>query len=120
MIIIKRTIDKVRPRMLYKYWKERCQRNTDIGITTTFVSTLYPYLEERCQRYTDVFPSAELSDKLTRGQLNRDFSFTCLRSRLRTWPRETGSAVPSNASLFIVHTQAESGAYSYRSMVGVH
>ena len=47
-----------------------------------------------------------------RGQLNRDFFFSCPRSRLRIWSRETGSAVPSRVSLLILHTQAESGAYS--------
>ena len=46
-----------------------------------------------------------------RGQLNRE-SFLCLRSRLKIWPRETGSAVPSRVSAFILGTQAESGAYS--------
>ena len=38
--------------------------------------------------------------------------FPCPRSRLRIWSRETGSAVPSRVSLLILHTQAESGAYS--------
>ena len=38
--------------------------------------------------------------------------FPCPRSRLRIWSRETGSAVPSRVSLLIIHTQAESGAYS--------
>ena len=33
---------------------------------------------------------------------------------LRIWSRETGSAVPSRVSLFILHTQAESGAYLLR------
>ena len=48
-----------------------------------------------------------------RGQLNREKCvFPCLRSRLRVWPRETGSAVPSRVSLLILHTQGESGAYS--------
>ena len=48
-----------------------------------------------------------------RGQLNREkFIFPCPRSRLRIWSRETGSAVPSRVSLLILHTQAESGAYS--------
>ena len=38
--------------------------------------------------------------------------FPCPRSRLRTWSRETGPAVPSRASLLIsIHTQAESGAH---------
>ena len=40
------------------------------------------------------------------------FIFPCPRSRLRIWCRETGSAVPSGVSLFILHTQAESSAYS--------
>ncbi|CAM9418616.1 unnamed protein product [Ascophyllum nodosum] len=39
------------------------------------------------------------------------FFFVFLRSRLRIWSRETGSAVPSRVSLLILHTQAESGAY---------
>ena len=34
------------------------------------------------------------------------------RSHLRIWSRETGSAVPSRVGLLILHTQAESGAYS--------
>ena len=48
-----------------------------------------------------------------RGQLNRGKCiFPCPRStRLRFWPRETSSAVPSRVSLLILHTQAESGAY---------
>ena len=41
--------------------------------------------------------------------------FTCPRSRLRIWSRETGSAVPPRVSLLIIlHTQAESGAYYSR------
>ena len=47
-----------------------------------------------------------------RGQLNREnLLFPCPRACLRIWSRETGSAVPSRASLLILHTQAESGAY---------
>ena len=34
------------------------------------------------------------------------------RGQLRIWSRETGSAVPSRASQLILHTQAESSAYS--------
>ena len=46
-----------------------------------------------------------------RGQLNREkIIFPCPRSRLRIRPRQTGSAVPSRASLLILHTQAESSA----------
>ena len=37
--------------------------------------------------------------------------FSCPRSSLRIWSRDTGSAVPSRISLVIFHTQAESGAY---------
>ena len=39
----------------------------------------------------------------TRGQLNRenDYFPVRVRSRLRIWPRETGSAVPSRVSLLI-------------------
>ena len=37
-----------------------------------------------------------------RGQLKREnIIFPCPRSRLRIWSRETGSAVPSRASLLI-------------------
>ena len=36
----------------------------------------------------------------------------CPRTYLRILSHETGSAVPSRASLLILHTQAESGAYS--------
>ena len=44
-----------------------------------------------------------------RGQLNMENDFPpCLRSRLRIWSRETGSAVPSRVSPFILHNQAES------------
>ena len=45
------------------------------------------------------------------------------RKCLRIWSRETGSAVPSRVSLFILYTQAESGAYSWdpsRFPRGVH
>ena len=45
------------------------------------------------------------------GQLNRE-NFPCSRWRLRIWLRETDLAVPSRVSLLILHTQAESGAYS--------
>ena len=45
------------------------------------------------------------------GQLNRE-KCTCSRSRLSIWFRETDLAVPSRVSLLILHTQAESGAYS--------
>ena len=38
--------------------------------------------------------------------------FPCPRSRLGIWYRETDLAVPSRVSLLILHTQAESGAYS--------
>ena len=38
--------------------------------------------------------------------------FLCLRSRLKICSRETGSAVLSHVSLLLLHTQAESGAYS--------
>ena len=37
--------------------------------------------------------------------------FPCPRTCLRIWSRETGSAVPSRVSLFILHTRAETGAY---------
>ena len=48
-----------------------------------------------------------------RGQLNRENEhFSVPVSRQRIWPRETGSAVPSLVSLLILHTQADSGAYS--------
>ena len=46
------------------------------------------------------------------SQLNGEKKSPCPRSRLRIWPRETGSAVPSRVSLLILHFQAESGAYS--------
>ena len=39
-------------------------------------------------------------------------NFSCPCSRLGTWCREPGWAVPSRVSLLILHTQAESGAYS--------
>ena len=52
----------------------------------------------------------------TRGQLNRGKSFlSCPRSLLIILTHETGSAVPSRFSLFLLHTQAESGAYSQDS-----
>ena len=38
-----------------------------------------------------------------RGQLNREnVFFPCLRSRLRIWPRETGSAVLSRVSPLVI------------------
>ena len=42
----------------------------------------------------------------------RKWTFPCPRSRLRIWSRETGSTVPSRVSLLILHTQAETDAYS--------
>ena len=36
-----------------------------------------------------------------RGQQNRGIIFPCPRLRLRIWPHETGSAVPSCVSLLI-------------------
>ena len=39
-------------------------------------------------------------------------NFPCPRTRLIIWSREMGSVVPSRVSLLILHTQAESGAYS--------
>ena len=39
-------------------------------------------------------------------------TFSLSPSRLRISSRVTGSAVPSRVSLFILHTPAESGAYS--------
>ena len=44
------------------------------------------------------------------GQGKRNFP--CPRSRLRVWSRELGSAVPSRVSPLVLHTQAESGAYT--------
>ena len=48
------------------------------------------------------------------GQLNKE-KFPWPRLRLRIWFRETDLAVPSRVSLLILHTQAESGAYSRNS-----
>ena len=48
-----------------------------------------------------------------RGQLNSDIFFPCPHSHLRIWSRETSSPVPSSVSLLILHTQTESGAYSW-------
>ena len=36
-----------------------------------------------------------------RGQLNKIFFFSCPRSCVRIWSRETGSAVPSRVSLLV-------------------
>ena len=47
-----------------------------------------------------------------RGQLNRENEYYPLR--LRIWFRELSLVVPSRASLFIVHTQAESGSSSWK------
>ena len=48
------------------------------------------------------------------GQLNREdeYFLVCPRSRLRIWPRETRSAVPSRINLLNLPAKAESGAYS--------
>ena len=40
-------------------------------------------------------------------QLNRESDFPCPRSRLISWSRETGSAVPSRVILLILNTQTE-------------
>ena len=48
-----------------------------------------------------------------RGQLNRENGISMSPFALESfWCRETGSAVPSRVSLFILHSQAESVAYS--------
>ena len=47
-----------------------------------------------------------------RGQLKRESNILCPRSRLRIWPRETGSSVLSHAIPLILHTQDKPGAYS--------
>ena len=59
-------------------------------------------------------PGKVLPVLLARGQLNREkktgglfLIFSCPRSRLRVWSCETGSAIPSRASLLILHTVAE-------------
>ena len=51
------------------------------------------------------------------SQLNREneyFPGCVVRSRLRIWSRETGSAVTSPVTPAHLHTQAESGAYLLR------
>ena len=47
-----------------------------------------------------------------RGQPNRKMFVPCPRSHLRIYSREKGSDVSSRVSPLILHTQAESGAYS--------
>ena len=54
----------------------------------------------------------EKVDNPARGQLNRENDYAFPRTCLTTWSHEPGSAVPSRVSLFILHTQTESGAYS--------
>ena len=46
--------------------------------------------------------------------------FPCPRSRLRIWSLETGWTVSSRASLLILHTPAEYGAYSLDYSSRVH
>ena len=46
------------------------------------------------------------------GQLNRENEYCPLR--LRIWSCEIGLVVPSRASLFTVHTQAEPGSSSWK------
>ena len=46
------------------------------------------------------------------GQLTRENVFSLSLSPLRIWSREMGSVVPSHASLLILYTQSEFGAYS--------
>ena len=51
-----------------------------------------------------------------RGRLNRGtYYFSCLRSRLRIWSRETGLAVPLRVSPLILRSRADPGAYLLRS-----
>ena len=58
-------------------------------------------------------PSKVTINNLARRQLNKiNDLFTSPCWRLGFWSRETGSAVPSRVSLFILHTQAEPGSYS--------
>ena len=47
-----------------------------------------------------------------RGQLNIEYGYFAVLVGMRVWSCQTGSAVLSRVSLFILHTQAESGAYS--------
>ena len=52
-------------------------------------------------------------DNPARGQLNKEnVFFPCPRSFLRIYSSEIGSAVPSRVSPLVLHTLAESGAYS--------
>ena len=46
-----------------------------------------------------------------RGQLTREIFLPCPRSRLRIWPRGTGSAVPCRVSQLILQTHAKSDIY---------
>ena len=48
-----------------------------------------------------------VSTSSSRGKM---FFFSCPRTRLRNWSRETGSAVPSRVSPLVLQNQAESGA----------
>ena len=46
-------------------------------------------------------PSKVANPTINSGQLNKEKIFPCPRACLRTWSRETGSAVPSRVSLLI-------------------
>ena len=61
---------------------------------------------QQCRGGSAYSKSRDQSGKVVnpaRSQLNRGnyYIFPCLRSRLRTWSRETGSVVPSRVSLLI-------------------
>ena len=66
-----------------------------------------------CQHFQQSTDQLSMVVNLARCQLiNRENVFSFPGSRLRMWPREAGSAVPSRVSPLILQTKAESGAYS--------
>ena len=104
--------------------EEAKDSTTPVAAMLLGINTNYGVFYFKCYRYIyghHVWEIGHQPDKVVdpaRGQLNREiFFFPCPRWRLRIWSLETGSAVPSRASLLILYTQAEPGAYSGDSSV---
>ena len=65
------------------------------------------------QHFQQIMDQQGMVSNPARGQVKRKNDLcSCPRSRLEIWCRETGSALPSRLSALILHTRAESGAYS--------
>ena len=65
-----------------------------------------------CQHFQQSVDQLGKIANSARGRLNRkNYIFPCLRSSLRIWSRETGSAAPPGVSPHILQTEADSGGF---------